>query len=67
MDTAAPQVVLQHQQDLAGAVQSSRFLSVLIALAALLFALGEPRNPFSTFLCFQVYQGTIFNHVLVQA
>ena len=41
LDTAAPQVDLQHEQDLAGVVQSSKFLLVLIVLAALLFTLGS--------------------------
>ena len=40
VDTAAPKVDLQHEQDLAGIVQSSQFLSILIALATLLFTLG---------------------------
>ncbi|KAL3161410.1 hypothetical protein ABBQ32_010300 [Trebouxia sp. C0010 RCD-2024] len=40
LDTAAPKIDLQHEQDLAGVVQSSKFLSVLIVLAALLFTLG---------------------------
>lgn len=40
VDSAAPKVDLQHQQDLAGVVQSPNFLSVLIALAALLFTIG---------------------------
>ena len=38
--TVTPKVDLQHEQDLAGVVQSSQFLSILIALAALLFTLG---------------------------
>lgn len=41
LDTAAPKIDLQHEQDLAGVVQSSKFLSVLIVLAALLFTLGS--------------------------
>ena len=40
VDSAAPKVDLQHEQDLAGVVQSSQFLSILIALATLLFTLG---------------------------
>lgn len=41
LDTAAPKVDLQDEQDLAGVVQSSKFLLVLIVLAALLFTLGS--------------------------
>ena len=40
VDTAALKVDLRHEQDLAGVVQSSQFLSILITLAALLFTLG---------------------------
>ena len=40
IDSAAPKVDLQHQQDLAGVVQSPNFLAVLIALATLLFTIG---------------------------
>ena len=66
MDTVAPQVDLQHQQDLAGALQSSRFLSVLIALAGLLFALGGPPKHSVNLVLSDVFSDTI-HCMLVQA
>ncbi len=47
-DQAAPQVDLQHEQDLAGALQSSKFLSILAGLAVLLFVLGMCRSQIAT-------------------
>lgn len=62
VDSAAPKVDLQHQQDLAGAVQSPNFLSVLIALATLLFTLGTAvlttptaRSGFSDNICYNQF------------
>lgn len=40
LDQTVPQVDLQHERDLAAAVQSSKFLSILGGLALLLLVLG---------------------------
>lgn len=41
VDNAAPNVDFSDQQDLAGVVQSYRFLSILIGLAVVLFVVGK--------------------------
>ena len=43
LDQAAPRVDLHNEQDLAGALQSSRFLMILASLAVLLLVLGKRR------------------------
>ena len=51
LDTAAPKIDLQHEQDFASVVQSPTFLSVLIGLAALLFTLGTVPGVRAVTLC----------------